>query len=136
MSKSKVQHKTVMKERKGQRGSPQVKSFRLGGNTLTLIISLILIAATFVVFWQVRNHSFITFDDDHYVAENPYIRKGLTLKSVIWAFTTNHASNWHPLTWMSHMVDSALYGLKPGGHHVTNLLFHIANTLLLSLIHI
>ncbi len=141
MSKSKAQRKAVMQntravmqKTKGGGGPPQAKVFRLGVNVLTLVVSLVLIVAILLAFWQVRNHQFITLDDDNYVVDNPSVRRGLTLRGVIWAFTTTDASNWHPLTWLSHMVDCGLYGLNPGGHHVTSLLFHIASTLLLFLV--
>ena len=98
---------------------------------LDLIVCLFLVVATFVVFSEVRNHGFLEYDDPMYVTENPHVSSGLTLGGIVWAFATTHASNWHPLTWLSHMLDCDLYGLAPGGHHVTSLLFHIVNTLLL-----
>lgn len=82
---------------------------------------------------QVKDHGFITLDDDMYVTENPMVRAGLTWPGVKWAFTAQQASNWHPLTWLSHMLDSKLYGLNPAGHHLTNIGFHLADTLLLFL---
>jgi protein O-mannosyl-transferase len=90
-----------------------------------------LIIATLVVFWPVQNHEFINLDDDEYVFENPNVQSGLTSKSVIWAFTNTSTGNWHPLTWLSHMLDCELFGLNPGSHHFISLLFHLANTLLL-----
>jgi len=96
-----------------------------------LLISLFLVIAVLSVYWQVRNHDFINFDDDLYVTMNPHVQTGLTLDSIIWAFTSTHASNSHPLTWMSHMLDCQIYGMNPGQHHLTNVLFHILNTLLL-----
>ena len=98
---------------------------------LPLIISLLLIAAILIAYWQVKNFDFICFDDKPYVTENCHVQSGLTVKSFIWAFTTFDASNWHPLTWLSHMLDCELYGLNPMGHHWTSLQIHIANTLLL-----
>jgi tetratricopeptide (TPR) repeat protein len=86
------------------------------------------------VFWQVRNNEFVNFDDGKYVTENRYVQDGLTWDGFVWAFTTTHANFWHPLTWLSHMLDGELYGLNPAGHHFTNLLLHIANTLLLFLV--
>ncbi|MDO9566600.1 MAG: tetratricopeptide repeat protein [Candidatus Desulfaltia sp.] len=96
-----------------------------------IIICLVLITATLAVYWQITNHEFINYDDGLYVTENFHVQAGLTFESIKWAFTTFHASNWHPLTWLSHMLDIELYGLNPMGHHWTNLQFHIANTLLL-----
>jgi len=95
------------------------------------LICIILMLTTVIVFWQVGKHEFVNYDDDVYVTENPQVQTGLTRQSLIWAFTTTHGANWHPLTWLSHMLDCQLYGLNPRGHHLTNLLFHLANTLLL-----
>jgi Flp pilus assembly protein TadD len=101
---------------------------------LRLLVYLFLIMLPLAVFWQVQNYDFVNYDDDQYVTENRQVQAGLTWKGVIWAFTTNHASNWHPLTWLSHMLDCQIYGLKPSGHHLTSILFHIVNTLLLFLL--
>ncbi|MCK4469282.1 MAG: tetratricopeptide repeat protein [Desulfobacterales bacterium] len=98
---------------------------------LPLIISLLLIAAILITYWQVKDFDFICFDDRPYVTENHHVRAGLTIKGFTWAFTSFHVSNWHPLTWLSHMLDRELYGLNPMGHHWTSLQIHIANTLLL-----
>src|SRR3954466_3554573 len=76
-------------------------------------------------------YDFVNYDDPDYVTSNSHVQAGLTKESVVWAFRTGHASNWHPLTWLSHMLDCELYGLNPAGHHFTNVLFHIANALLL-----
>jgi len=73
----------------------------------------------------------ISFDDNVYITQNSFVQKGLCSESIIWAFTTGRASNWHPVTWLSHILDFELYGMNPGGHHLTNLLFHIINALLL-----
>ncbi len=96
-----------------------------------LLIYVVLALATFIAYEQVRNHDFISYDDDKYVCENRHVMDGLTSDSIRWAFTTDHAGYWHPLTWLSHMLDCQLFGTNPGWHHVTNVLFHIANTLLL-----
>jgi tetratricopeptide (TPR) repeat protein len=99
-----------------------------------ILVCLFLVIAILFVYWQVRNFSFVNYDDHQYVTENRYVQDGLTLKSIAWAFTTVHMSNWHPLTWLSHMLDYQLYGMNPGQHHLTNVLFHILNTLLLFLV--
>ncbi|MGO8761450.1 MAG: tetratricopeptide repeat protein [Desulfobaccales bacterium] len=100
---------------------------------LKLLICLLLAGAVLLAYLQVINHDFITFDDDMYVTENPMVRAGLTWPGVEWAFTAVHSSNWHPLTWLSHMLDCQIYGMWSGGHHLTNVVFHLANTLLLFL---
>ena len=97
----------------------------------TLLVCLILVLATFAVYWHVTGHDFVLFDDKLYVYENSHIQNGLTVDSIIWAFTTTHAGFKIPLTWLSLMLDFELYGLDAGGYHLTNLLLHIANVLLL-----
>jgi Flp pilus assembly protein TadD len=99
-----------------------------------LIVCLLLILATLAVFWQVKNSDFVNLDDEQYITQNPHVRGGLGAGNLTWAFTTTHASNWHPLTWLSHMLDCQLFGLDPAGHHLVSLLFHVANTLLLFLV--
>ena len=93
-----------------------------------------LAAITFAVFGQTLRHEFVNFDDNEYVYDNPVVARGLTLKGIVWAFTRVHASNWHPLTWLSHMLDCQLYGLHPGGHHLTNVLLHTATVIALFLV--
>ena len=99
-----------------------------------LIICMLLTASGFLAFWQVNHHDFVSYDDTLYVTENSHIQSGLTLKGIEWAFTTGHATNWHPLTWLSHMLDVQLFGMHPGWHHLMNLLFHLASTVLLFLV--
>ncbi len=82
---------------------------------LQLLLCLLLAGATLLPYIQVRNHGFITFDDDLYVTNNPMVRAGLTWPGVKWAFTALHSANWHPVTWLSHMLDCQLYGMWPGG---------------------
>jgi Flp pilus assembly protein TadD len=95
---------------------------------------LVLAALTIVAFWQVGGHPFVLYDDDRYVSENPRVQSGLSVEGVAWAFTTTYLANWHPLTWLSHMVDVELFGLRAGWHHLTSVLFHAANTILLFLV--
>jgi tetratricopeptide (TPR) repeat protein len=99
-----------------------------------LMLCLVLTIAILGVFWQVRDHGFVNFDDGTYICNNSQVRNGLTWHGVAWAFTTTHANFWHPLTWLSHMLDCEIYGLNPAGHHLTNLLLHMANALLLFLV--
>ena len=98
---------------------------------LTLLTTLFLIVATLAVYRQVGDHEFINFDDNLYVTENHHVQAGLTLEGVKWAFTTTDVAYWHPVTWLSLMLDYELYGLSSRGYHLTNLLFHILSTLLL-----
>jgi len=104
---------------------------RLTSNTPIYIVCFFLAAVTFAVFWQVRLHEFVYFDDGIYVTQNPHIQSGLAFKEIAWAFTTTYAEFWHPVTWLSLMADDQLYGLSPGGYHLTNLLIHIMSALLL-----
>ena len=99
-----------------------------------ILVCLCLTLLTFIVFWHVQYHYFIHYDDMLYVTENRHVQGGLSWGNVVWAFTTYHASNWHPLTWLSLMLDYELFRLNPAGYHWTNVLFHIANTLLLFLV--
>jgi tetratricopeptide (TPR) repeat protein len=111
--------------------TPNQAHFNIRRNVL---ICLFLVIATLAVYLQVRNHEFLNYDDDTYVTENRHVQAGITLTGLGWAFTTTHAANWHPLTWLSHMVDCHLYGMNPGPHHLTNLFLHIANSLLLFIV--
>jgi tetratricopeptide (TPR) repeat protein len=96
-----------------------------------LSIAVALIVLNVLVYASVWRHDFVSFDDPQYVTENIHVKAGLTWDSVRWALTTGEAGNWHPLTWISHMVDVQLFGVQAGAHHVTNLCLHIANSLLL-----
>jgi tetratricopeptide (TPR) repeat protein len=98
---------------------------------LKLLISIVLAAATIAVYWQGGNNDFVNLDDPGYVYENPHVSTGVTWENLRWAFTSTEMSNWHPLTWLSHMADCELYGLDPAGHHLTNIFLHIVNSILL-----
>ncbi len=97
-------------------------------------ISATLIAATLIAYEPIVHNGFVNYDDTYYVTKNPNVQDGITLDSVVRAFTKMHEINWHPLTWLSHMLDCEIYGLNPLGHHITSLLIHIANSLLLFLL--
>ncbi len=98
---------------------------------LLICIYLFLAAFCLVTYYKSLYNGFLHFDDNEYVSENYIVQSGLTIENIKWAFTTSHASNWHPLTWLSHMLDCQIFGPKVWGHHLVNLLFHIINTLLL-----
>ena len=97
-------------------------------------ICIFLAGVIWVVFGQTTKFGFINFDDDEYVYANPEVSQGLTLSGIRWAFTHTYSSNWHPLTWISHMMDCQFYGLKAGGHHFTNVFLHTLTTILLFLV--
>ncbi len=98
------------------------------------LLCLLLCSLALLAYWPVTRCSFVEFDDNIYVTQNLHVQAGLTWDGIAWAFRTNHAGNWHPLTWVSHMLDAQLYDLRPAGHHLTSLLFHLANTALLFLL--
>jgi tetratricopeptide (TPR) repeat protein len=97
-------------------------------------VCLVLAVVTVFAYRGVRTGDFLTCDDPGYVQQNWHVQRGLTMQSVAWAFTTFDVSNWHPLTWISYMVDWSLYGNHPGGHHMTNVYLHAANAILLFLL--
>jgi tetratricopeptide (TPR) repeat protein len=102
--------------------------------TKKILISLMLVAVTCAVYVRVSEHQFVDYDDGLYITDNPRVQSGLTASGIVWAFTTLHAGNWHPLTWLSHMADIQLFGLNPGPHHLMNVLLHAVNTVLLFLL--
>jgi tetratricopeptide (TPR) repeat protein len=101
---------------------------------LQAFLCLLLVASVVVTFWPALNNGFVNFDDHDYVTENSWVLRGLTGDGLKWALTTNHAGNWHPLTWLSHMLDVELFGTNPRGHHFTSLLLHATNAALLFLV--
>lgn len=96
-----------------------------------LLVGVALALLTTGAYWQIRNHDFVIYDDPTYVTDNENVVNGLTQEGIIWAFTTAHSANWHPVTWLSLMLDAELYGKHAAGFHITNVLLHVANTLLL-----
>jgi len=100
----------------------------------TALVCVILAVVTLAAFSQALQCDFVNFDDPRYVTENPNVTAGITAESLRWAFNAGYASNWHPLAWISHMIDCRLFGINPVGHHLTNLLLHVLNAVLLLLI--
>lgn len=94
-------------------------------------VALLLALITLVVYLPVGSHAFLDFDDNDYVTDNPHVENGLTWPDVQWAFTTFHAGNWHPLTWLSHQADCQFLGVNAGAQHFVSVLFHAANAVLL-----
>ena len=111
-----------------------MSTIRVSSKTALPVIILALSLLVSGVYWQTGGHPFINLDDGTYVSENPVVLRGLTLEGVSWAFTTFHAANWHPLTWLSHMADVEWFGLDAGWHHRMNVLYHLLNTELLFLV--
>ncbi len=90
-----------------------------------------LVAFTFVLFARVATHDFINYDDPDYVTNNPHVQQGITWETIQWAFTAVRPANWHPITWLSHLLDVQLFGLNPAGHHLVSVLFHALNAAVL-----
>jgi len=107
------------------------KAFDVSRITTFGLIAAGLAITTFGIYLQVIGHRFIVIDDISYIEENPTVNRGVTLGGLAWAFTTFHEGNWHPLTWIAHMIDSQLFGIFAGGHLLVNALIHVVNTLLL-----
>jgi tetratricopeptide (TPR) repeat protein len=101
---------------------PKPNAFSLG---------VLLVVITFCLYIPAARYGFVNYDDEHYVYENPWVNQGLSIDSAKWAFSAMYASNWHPLTWISHMADCSLWGLNAGGHHLTNIMLHSLNAALL-----
>jgi len=95
------------------------------------LLAIGLVAVTCLAYLPVARNGFVQFDDESYVTQNEHVPQGITLDNLRWAFTTYHMGNWHPLTWLSHLIDGQLYGLNPTGHHLTSLFLHCATTVLL-----
>ncbi|MEO5361222.1 MAG: tetratricopeptide repeat protein [Nitrospirota bacterium] len=96
--------------------------------------AIFLAAAVFIVYIPVNTSDFVSFDDPNYITINTYIKSGLTLNNIMWSFNSTYFANWHPVTWISHMADITLYGMKPMGHHLSSVCFHAGNTVLLYLL--
>lgn len=111
-----------------------MKNLPLTPKIATSFAALCLVVAVLFLYTPVGQFDFVSYDDDVYIYQNPHLRNGLTVESFRWAFTSVHASNWHPLTWLSHALDISVFGLKPAGHHWVNLALHALNASLLLLL--
>ena len=112
----------------------QRPTFRFAGGLGTILISLTLFLLVVGTFFPTVHNDFVGFDDPDYVTANAHVQRGLTWETVPWAFRSTAACNWHPLTWLSHMLDVQLFGLQPWGHHLTSILLHGMNTVLVFLV--
>ena len=101
---------------------------------MPVVVCLVLGVITLGLFSPLLGYPFLTYDDQQYVTENPHVQAGLSWSGLVWAFKSFYASNWHPLTWLSHMLDWQIYGSHAWGHHLTNVLLHAANSVLLFLV--
>ena len=120
----------------GRRAALQSEAGSAGSKDRWLVfgICIFLGAVTWLVFGQTLHHDFVNVDDGDYVLKNLEVARGLTIEGAVWAFTHFHASNWHPVTWISHMLDCEIFGLSPGGHHLSNVLLHTATAICLFLV--
>ena len=100
--------------------------FRQNSEFVVITVLSILIL---LIYAQTVGFNFINFDDNLYVYENPFVTSGLSWTNIKWAFTQFHSANWHPLTWISHQLDVTIFGSRAGGHHATNVVFHLINSI-------
>ncbi len=135
MSRAQSLAKARAQARKGpQPKTPPGTGSFLIGNKLNAVLSVLLAAVTIALYSPVAGHAFLVFDDHDYVTANPHIHVGLAWSTIQWAFTSTEATNWHPLTWLSHALDYQLFALNPAGHHLDSVLIHAFNAVLLFLL--
>jgi len=136
--KRKIRDKTAGKLRKSKSRKDittiHATCFGIRPSRAILVSCLLLIALTAAVYSPVTHYPFINYDDPDYVSQNKHIQGGLSWQTVTWAMTATDAANWHPLTWLSHAMDYQLYGLDPGGHHLSSVLIHVCNVVILFLL--
>jgi hypothetical protein len=125
-TKSRRRRETPQKRRPSGDGDVQPAHFLQRQGVLSLLLFLV----TAAVFWPATRNDFVNFDDPRYVLTNTRVQAGPTAESLQWALTTGYAANWHPVTWLSHMMDCQWFGLKPWGHHAVSVLWHAANAAL------
>lgn len=129
---------TIGRRKRQKRGESTTTSAlgqrKTGRLKLVLTLGMLLVAGTVVLYSPVRAHDFINYDDDDYVYHNTHVTAGLTWQTIRWSLTATDAANWHPVTWLSHAMDCQLFGLDPGYHHLSSLVIHAFNVLLLFLL--
>src|SRR6187397_305801 len=113
-------------------GPPQTGRDRDDGLAVGAVC-LFLVTIVWIVFGQTLRHAFINYDDNMYIYENGAVLAGLTRRGILWAFRFAEIGHWHPVTWWSHMFDCWLFGLRPRGHHLTNVALHATAAVLLFL---
>ncbi len=125
-----IREKARTKNRKGAQ-APSRAGVTLSPRTRIALLVAAIVIATVALYYPVSSHPFLNYDDDIYVLNNPQVQAGLSWETVKWSFTSLYASNWHPLTWLSHALDCQMFNLDAGRHHETNLLLHVINVMLL-----
>lgn len=133
MAKKHLKYKPIKAADSSTRAVSLSKTVIFTQARIRFLICVFLLFATLAIYLQTTSFSFAGLDDGVYIYKNFHVQRGLTLQNIAWAFSF-HCCNWHPLTWLSHMLDCQLYGLNPAGHHLTNVLLHIANSILLFLL--
>jgi len=130
-----VSTRAILANRKAGRSSRQLRPETLEEflSSEGFILGVLLVVATVIAYYPVYQQPFFNFDDPVYVVNNPHITSGWSWDTISWAFTSFYQFNWHPLTWLSHALDVRLFGIKPTGHHLVNLLLHVANVFLVYL---
>ena len=111
--------------------APGLNQETASSRTFSILICVLLALAILAIYAQTATYGYVAYDDDQYVYKNPWVQAGLTAYNIGWAFTTFFYSNWHPLTWISYMLDFSLFGSNPGAQHLVNVALHLASTLLL-----
>src|SRR6266478_9010517 len=123
---SRVKRKKASRTRPTASGDSRTRNDRL----IASVVCILLAGIVWIAFGQTLHHDFVNYDDGPYVYSNPRIASGLSLATLLWAFTHVHSANWHPLTTISHMLHCQLYGLQPWGQHLTNISLHAAAVIL------
>lgn len=116
----------------GSSGAEDGGLLKAGRKALAVVAAIVVV--TVALYWPVREFDFLNYDDYEYVTRNAQVSKGLTWDGIAWAMTAAYADNWHPATWISHMLDVEIFGLDPGAHHLVNVGFHVANAVLFFLL--
>ena len=129
-----VRQRTIRRQRERARKATASAPSNRHSSTRTVAFSLLLVVGTCVLYSPVHNHDFLNYDDDVYVSHNTHVAAGLSWQSVRWSLTATEQANWHPVTWLSHALDCQLFGLDPGYHHLSNVVIHTLNVLLLFLL--
>src|SRR5437870_11137380 len=125
-SKKPAAEKTT-RERKSAIPGKKIQPARTSDPRIPLVICIVLALASILIYAQTFHFGFVAYDDDQYVYENPVVQAGLTLSNAVWAFTAFHYANWHPLTWLSYLLDAQIFGVDAGPFHVTNVILHAAS---------
>jgi Tfp pilus assembly protein PilF len=129
-----MDNRMIARPESAGKGASDLPDHQFGGRRTTIFLCALLALAVVALYWPALKCGFINYDDPDYFEKNPHVQAGLTWAGVHWAFTTSAVSNWNPLTWLSFMLDVAVFGKGPVGPHLTQLLLHAADSVLLFLV--